>query len=73
MAEFSVMNSQGFPYGINLSRPPESIADTELVQAENCEYDEEDGSLKTVCGVTIKIDIWHLRRLEKDNKFRFEL
>ena len=57
MAEFSVMNSQGFPYGINWSRPPESIADTELVQAENCEYDEEDGSLKTVQGVTIKIDM----------------
>jgi hypothetical protein len=57
MAELSIMNSQGFPYGINWSRPPESIADTELVQAENCEYDEADGSLKTVQGITAKIDM----------------
>lgn len=57
MAEFSMMNSGGFPHGLNWSKPPESIADTELVQAENCEYDAEDGSLRTVQGITAKIDM----------------
>ena len=55
MAEFLVMDSQGWPYGLNLSKNEEAIADTELVQAENCEYSEDDGALRTVPGVTIKL------------------
>ena len=55
MAEFLVMDSQGWPYGLNLSKNEEAIADTELVQAENCEYSEDDGALRTVPGVTIKM------------------
>ena len=57
MAEFATMNSQGFPYGINWSKNPEAIADTELVQAENCEYDYGDGGLRTVPGIKIKLDL----------------
>ena len=57
MAEFATMNSQGFPYGINWSKNPEAIADTELVQAENCEYDYGDGGLRTVPGIKIKMDL----------------
>ena len=57
MAEFATMNSQGFPYGINWSKNPEAIADTELVQAENCEYDYSDGGLRTVPGIKIKLDM----------------
>lgn len=56
MAEFATMNSQGFPYGINWSKNPEAIADTELVQAENCEYDYADGGLRTVPGIKIKME-----------------
>ena len=55
MAEFLVMDSQGWPYGLNLSKNEEAIADTELVQAENCEYSDDDGALRTVPGVTIKM------------------
>lgn len=55
MAEFLVMDSQGWPYGLNLSKNEEAIADTELVQAENCEYSEDDEALRTVPGVTIKM------------------
>ena len=55
MAEFLVMDSQGWRHGLNLSKSEEAIADTELVQAENCEYSEDDGSLRTVPGVTIKL------------------
>jgi len=56
MAEFATMSSGGFPYGLNWSKNPEAIADGELVQAEQCEYDHADGSLRTVEGVTIKLD-----------------
>jgi hypothetical protein len=57
MAEFATMSSGGFPYGLNWSKNPEAIADGELVQAENAEYDHADGSLRTVPGVTIKLDL----------------
>ncbi|MGL6016711.1 MAG: hypothetical protein ACRCZU_11655, partial [Selenomonadaceae bacterium] len=57
MAEFATMSSGGFPYGLNWSKNPEAIADGELVQAEQCEYDHADGSLRTVEGVTIKLDV----------------
>ncbi|WP_196595314.1 hypothetical protein [Pectinatus frisingensis] len=56
MADYIIRQTSGFPYGINWSKNPESILDTELVQAENCEYNYEDGSLQTVPGVTIKLD-----------------
>ena len=56
MAQFATMSSGGFPYGLNWSKNPEAIADGELVQAEQCEYDHADGSLRTVPGITIKMD-----------------
>ena len=56
MAEFITRQTSGFPQGLNWSKNPEAILDTELVQAENCEYNHEDGSLRTVPGVTIKLD-----------------
>lgn len=54
MAEFLTMSSGGFPLGLDWSKNPESIPNGALVQAENCEYDHADGSLRTVSGVTIK-------------------
>lgn len=57
MAEFLTMTSGGFPYGLNWSKNPEAISDGELVQAENCEYDHADGSLRTVPGIKIKLDV----------------
>lgn len=51
MAQFSVMDSLGYPMGINLSKPPESLDDVELVQAENAEYSTSDGSLRTMAGI----------------------
>ena len=57
MAQFATMSSGGFPYGLNWSKNPEAIADGELVQAEQCEYDHADGSLRTVPGITIKMDL----------------
>jgi hypothetical protein len=56
MADFLKMSSGGFPYGLNWARNPESILDGELVQAENAEYDHADGALRTVAGVTIKLN-----------------
>lgn len=51
VAEFLVMDSAGYPYGVNWSRPAESIADTELLEAINCEYAVEDGNLRTAAGI----------------------
>jgi hypothetical protein len=49
------MSSGGFPLGLDWSKNPESIPDGALTQAEQCEYDYGDGSLRTVAGVTIKL------------------
>lgn len=51
VAEFLTMESGGYPYGVNWSRPAESIADTELLEAINCEYAVEDGNLRTAAGI----------------------
>lgn len=56
MAEFLTRDTQGFPLGINWSKNQEAILDTELVQAENCEYGYEDGALRTVEGLTVLYD-----------------
>lgn len=56
MAQFLKMSSGGFPLGLDWSKNPESIPDGALVQAENAEYDHADGALRTVAGVTIKLD-----------------
>ncbi len=40
-----------FDGGINLAAPPEGIADNELAEATNCEYDLETGVLRTACGI----------------------
>jgi hypothetical protein len=53
VADFQQYSSGGFPYGINWSKPPESIADGELAQALNCEYGVDDGALRTVAGVRV--------------------
>lgn len=52
----SVMSSGGFPLGLDWSQNPESIPDGALVQAEQCEYDYADGSLRTVAGVSIVLN-----------------
>lgn len=51
MATFSVMDSMGFPFGINLAKPSESLDVGELVRADNCEYSREDGALRTMSGL----------------------
>lgn len=57
MAEFALMSTDGFPLGLDWRENPESIPDGALAQAENCEYDYSDGSLKTVAGVKIILDV----------------
>ncbi|WP_094603463.1 hypothetical protein SPSIL_015210 [Sporomusa silvacetica DSM 10669] len=57
MADFVTMSTGGFPLGLDWSKNPESIPDGALVQAENTEYDHADGALRTVAGVTIKLDV----------------
>lgn len=55
-AQFLTFESGGFPLGLDWSTSPENIPDGALVQAEQCEYDHADGSLRTVEGVVIKFD-----------------
>lgn len=56
MATFTIYSSGGFTNGLNWSVNPEAINANELVQAEQCEYDHSDGALRTVEGVSIKLD-----------------
>ena len=56
MTQMLTFSSGGFPLGLDWSTSPENIPDGALVQAEQCEYDHADGSLRTVEGVVIKFD-----------------
>ena len=70
MAQYAHYASNGFPLGLNWSRDAESIADTELITAENCEYTPDDGGLSTVPGLDVVLtlndgfdinSLWHDR------------
>lgn len=56
MPQLQTHDTQGFPNGINWSSSSESIQPTELTQAKNCEYNREDGSLRTVEGIVTKLE-----------------
>lgn len=55
MANIHKWSSQGFPYGLNWSSPQETLADGELYQAENVEYNYINNALKSVQGTEIKL------------------
>lgn len=44
-------STQGFSLGLDWSRPAETIDQRSLVEAMQCEYDREDGALRTVPGI----------------------
>ena len=46
-------STQGFSLGLDWSRPAETIDQRNLIEAMQCEYDREDGALKTVPGVRV--------------------
>lgn len=46
-----VASTAGFALGLDWSRPVENIDIRSLVEARQCEYDREDGALRTVAGV----------------------
>ncbi len=56
MEGFLTYDTQGFTQGLNWAKNAESIAPTELSEAENCEYDYAAGYLRTVEGVSIVLD-----------------
>ena len=55
MANIAKWSSQGFPLGLNWSSPQETIADGELYQAENVEYNYINNALKSCPGTEIKL------------------
>lgn len=54
MAQFLTYSTGAFYHGINLSRNAQAIQPTEAVQLHNCEFDVEDGSVRTCDGVSVK-------------------
>lgn len=50
---FQTASTQGFPLGIDWSKPAEAVDIRALVQAHNCEYSGTDGALQTVPGIRI--------------------
>lgn len=51
MAQFLTRSHQAFCYGLNWSRNAEAINDNEAVTLQNCEFDVEDGGLRTADGI----------------------
>ena len=50
---FQTASTQGFPLGIDWSKPADAVDIRALVQAHNCEYSGTDGALQTVPGVKV--------------------
>lgn len=53
MAQFLTRDHQAFYCGLNWARNAEAINNNEAVTLQNCEYDVEDGALRTVDGIKV--------------------
>ena len=54
MANIQKWSSQGYPYGLRLDSPPETLLDGECWALENWEYSHVNNALRTAYGVTVK-------------------
>lgn len=54
MANIQKWSSQGYPFGLRLDSPPETLLDGECWSLENWEYSHVNNALRTAYGVTVK-------------------